>query len=202
MPSQPFSRAGLASGAVFAVLLFGASGDGSYNPVRAVLSMFALSLAIPFICALARVLRSSAPDSSWLVDTAVAAGVGGIVLKIASVTPELAMHRANVAAHTPMHHVLTAMGDGATVLCLFPLGIFTAATAVVAVRGRALPRWLAVGTGVTSLSLFVNGCFLKTSFVPALLVFALWTLLTSLNLVLGTRKQQAVRQTGAPALQH
>jgi hypothetical protein len=197
MPSQPLSRAGLASGAVFAVLLVVAAGDGGYNPVRAVLAMLALSLAIPFICAFARVLRASDADAGWLVDTATAAGVGGIVLKIASVVPELAIHRANVAEHTPMHHVLTAMGDGATVISLFPLAVFTACSAVVALRGRALPRWLAAGTGVTSLALFANGCFLKTSFVPALLVFALWALLTSLNLVLGTRKRHAARRTEA-----
>jgi hypothetical protein len=145
------------------------------------------------------VLRSSDRNASWLVDTAVAAGVGGIVLKIGSAVPELAMHRAHVASHTPMHRVLTAMGDGATVISLFPLAVCTAAVTVLAVRGRALPRWLAVGSGVTALALAVNGCFFKTSFVPALLVFALWTLLTSVTLLRATRKSARVLRADVAA---
>lgn len=201
MQIQPLSRVGFASGAVFAVLLFAAAGDGTYNPARAVLAMLALSLAVPFICALARVLRGRDDRAGWLVDTAVAAGVGGIVLKIASAVPELAIHRAHVATHTSMYRVLTAMGDGATVISLFPLAVFTTAVAVVAFRARALPRWLAAGTGVTALALTVNGCFLKTSFVPALLVFALWTLLTSVTLLRASRKRASVVRAGAPAMQ-
>lgn len=200
MPAQQLSRVGAASGAVFAILLVAADGDGGFSPTRAVLGLLALSLAIPFICTLGRVLRGADADAGWLVDTTIGAGVGGIVLKIASGAPELAIHRTHVASGTPMHHVLSALGDAATVLALFPLAVLCAGTAIVAWRGRMLPRWLAFGAGLSALALAVNGCFVNTSFVPALLMFALWVLLTSGYLVLANQKRSAAPLADAPTL--
>lgn len=200
MPTQQLSRVGAASGAVFAILLVVAAGDGGFSPTRAILGLLALSLAIPFICTLGRALRGADADAGWLVDAAIGAGVGGIVLKIASGAPELAIHRTHVAAGTPMHHVLSALGDAATVLALFPLAVLCAGTAIVAWRRRMLPRWLAFGAGLTALALVVNGCFLNTSFVPALLVFALWVLLTSGYLMLANRKRSTAPLADAPML--
>ena len=61
--------------------------------------------------------------------------------------------------------------------------VFCAATAIVAFRTRALPRWLAVGAAVTAAALAVNGAFVGTGSVPALLLFLLWTLLASVHLL-------------------
>ena len=58
-----------------------------------------------------------------------------------------------------------------------------AATAIAALRPRALPRWLGTGAAVTAAALVVNGGFFEASFVPALLLFLVWTLVASLYLV-------------------
>jgi len=77
------------------------------------------------------------------------------------------------------------------VLSLYPLAVFCAATAIVAFRTRALPRWLAAGAAVTAAALAVNGAFLGTGSVPALLLFLLWTLLASVHLLRRTWRKPA-----------
>jgi hypothetical protein len=68
-------------------------------------------------------------------------------------------------------------------MSLYPLAVCCAAVAVVALRENVLPRWLAVFAGVTAVALAVNSAFVYASFVPALLLFMLWTLVTSLVLL-------------------
>ena len=199
--NQPASsRLGAACGAVFALVLFAANGDGSqpFSGPRAVAGIAALTLAIPFLCYLCRTLRDGEGAHGWLAGTALAAGITGITLKLASGAPELALQRAHVAAGTTLHAALGAVADAATLLSLFPLAVFCAATAVIAFRSNILPRWLAAGAAVSAAALTVNGCFLTTSSVPALLVFVLWMLLASLYLLRRAWRQPA-RVTQAPA---
>jgi hypothetical protein len=88
---------------------------------------------------------------------------------------------------------LQAVADGATIISLYPLAVCCAAVAALAFRTRALPRWLAAGAGITAVGLAVNGAFIQASSVPAMLLFVLWTLLTSGYLTL-----QAWRARTAP----
>ena len=128
-------------------------------------------------------LREAERADGWLVSTALAAGITGIVLKLGSGAPELAMYKAHLVAGTQLNTAINAIGDGATVICLYPLAVFCAAIAIVAFRTRALPRWLAAGAAVTAAALAINGAFLGTDSVPALLLFLLWTLLASVHLL-------------------
>lgn len=178
-------RLGAATGAVFAVVLFVAAGNGahSFSTPRAVAGLAAITLALPFVGYVSQLLRSAEGGNGWLATAALAGGTAGIALKLASDVPELAVHRAHVADGTRLHDALKEMAGGATVLALYPLAVFCAATAIVAFRTRVLPRWLAAGAAVTAVALAVNGAFLGASFVPALLLFLVWTLLTSLYLV-------------------
>ena len=57
-------------------------------------------------------------------------------------------------------------------------------------RTGALPRLVGIGAAVTAAALAVNGAIVTTDFVPALLLFVLWTLATSVALF---------RSAGAPA---
>jgi hypothetical protein len=192
--NQPtLARLGAACGAVFAIILTAANGDGSqsFSGPRAVAGIAALTLVVPFIAYLCSVLRAAEGPDGWLAATALAAGITGIALKLGSGAPELAMHRAHLAAGTPLRAAIDALGGGATVLSLYPLAVFCAAVAIVAFRTRILPRWLAAGAAVTAAALAVNGGFLGTSFVPALLLFALWTLLASVHLLRRTWRQPA-----------
>jgi hypothetical protein len=143
------------------------------------------------------VLRAAEGPDGWLAGAALAAGITGIALKLGSGAPELAVHRAHLAAGTPLRAAIDALADGATVLSLYPLAVFCAAAAIVAFRTRALPRWLAAGAGVTAVALAVNGGFLGTDFNPALLLFALWTLLASVHLLRRTWRTPGYRSEAA-----
>ena len=193
MSNATLPRLGAACGAIFAIVLFAANGDGSqpFSGPRAIAGIAALTLALPFIGYLCSVLREADAETragldsrgGWLASTALAAGIAGITLKLASGAPELAAHRAQLAGGTQLQRAVEGIADGATLLSLYPLAVFCAATAIIAFRTRALPRWLAVGAAVTAVALAVNGGFLTTNAVPAMLVFILWTLLASVVLL-------------------
>jgi hypothetical protein len=178
-------RLGAASGAVFAIVLFVAAGNGSghFSAPRAVAALTAITLALPFIGYTSKLLREAEGTNGWLATAALAGGTTGIALKLVSVMPELAIHRQHIADGTQLHNALQQMADGATLLCLYPLAVFCAATAIVTLETRVLPRWLGVGAAVTAAALVVNGSFLDASSVPALLLFILWTLAASIYLV-------------------
>jgi hypothetical protein len=206
MNQSTLPRLGAACGAVFAIVLTVANGNGTqtFTGPRAIAGIAALTLALPFIAYLCSVLRQAdradRADGAdgWLVSTALAAGIAGIVLKLGSGAPELAMHTAHLTAGTQLNTAIEGIADGATVLSLYPLAVFCAATAIVAFRTRALPRWLSAGAAVTAAALAVNGGFLGSNSVPALLLFVLWTLLTSVYLLRRTwRKPVPVLQTEA-----
>jgi hypothetical protein len=188
-PTLP--RLGAACGAVFAIVLTVAAGDGNngFSGPRAVAGIAAITIALPFIAYLCTVLRAAEGGDGWLVPAAFAAGITGIVLKLAGAVPELAVHKAHLPAGAQLGATLNAIGDGATVLSLYPLAVFCAATAVVAFRTRAFPRWLSIGAAVTAVALVVNGGFLGGDSVPALLLFLLWTLLTSVHLLRRTWRE-------------
>lgn len=204
MNQSTLPRLGAACGAVFAIVLTVAAGNGnqSFSGPRAVAGIAAITLALPFIAYLCSVLRGAEGADGWLVSTAFAGGITGIVLKLGSGAPELAMYKAHLIAGTQLNTAISAIGDGATVICLYPLAVFCAATAIVAFRTRALPRWLAAGAAVTAAALAINGAFLGIDSVPALLLFLLWTLLASVHLLRRTwrkpvRAPQAEAVVGA-----
>ena len=141
--------------------------------------------------------RPRAPTAR-LAPTALATGIAGIVLKLSSGVPELAAHQAHLAPDTQLGAAVHAMGDGATLFSLYPLAVFCAATAIVAFRTRALPRWLAAGAAVTAAALAVNGAFLGAGSVPALLLFLLWTLVTSVYLLRRTWRKPAPAAPSRP----
>jgi len=182
-PALP--RLGAACGAIFAIVLTIAAGNGSqsFSGTRAVAGIAAITLALPFIAYLCSVLRQAEGPDGWLAGTALAAGITGIVLKLASGVPDLAIHRTHLAAGTPLNTAFGAIGDGLTVLALYPLALFCAATAIIAFRTRALPRWLSAGAAISAAALVINGAILSAAAVPALLLFLLWTVLTSVYLL-------------------
>ena len=203
MNQSTLPRLGAACGAVFAIVLTVANGNGNqtFTGPRAIAGIAALTLALPFIAYLCSVLRqANRTDGAdgWLASTALAAGITGIMLKLGSGAPELAAHTAHLTAGTQLNTAIEAIADGATVLSLYPLAVFCAATAIVAFRTRALPRWLSAGAAVTAAALAINGGFLGTGSVPALLLFVVWTLLTSVHLLRRTwRKPAPVVRTEA-----
>jgi hypothetical protein len=178
-----FPRLGPACGIVAPVAMFLAVGDGnSFTPWRAVVSTWALVLFLPFLAYLGGLLRA-AEGEGWLATTALVAGVSGILLKLVSHVPELALHQDHLAKGTRLYNALDHMGGAATNLCLYPLALFSACVAVIVLREGVLPRWLGFLSAATAAALAVNAGFLFSGFVPALLLFLLWTLLTGVVLL-------------------
>ena len=183
--SRPMlSRLGAACGIVFPIAMFLAVGDAShFTPWRAVAATWALVLALPFLAYLCSLLRAAEGEGGWLSTTALVAGVSGVLLKLASHAPEVAIHRDGIAKGTQLYKALDNSAGAATLVSLYPLAICCAAVAVIALRERVLPRWLGIFTAVTAVALAVNAGFIFASFVPAFLLFLLWTLITSIALL-------------------
>jgi len=131
MTSSLQARLGAGCGALFAVVLFVASGSGdhAFLAPRAVAGLGAIALFVPFLAYLCSLLRAAEGERGWLATTALVAGTVGITIKVVSVVPELALHRAHVADGTNLHKVFNAFGDGATVIALYPLAVACAAIA-------------------------------------------------------------------------
>ena len=177
-------RLGAACGIVFPIAMFLAVGNGNnIAPWRAVAATWALVLALPFLAYLWSLLRVAEGEGGWLSTLALIAGVSGILLKLASHAPELAIHREGIAKGTQLYKALDNIAGGATLMSLYPLAVCCAAVAVIALRERVFPRWLGIFTAVTAVALAVNAGFVFASFVPALLLFLLWTLVTSIALL-------------------
>ena len=182
MSTQPFAKLGAACGIIFPVGLFLTAGNGSRFWAVALVGDRDL-LRLPRL-PLQRA-RTGRGEQGWLAQCAFAAGVVGIGLKLGSIAPEIAIHRGHIAVGTPLHAGLQGIADAATDVCLFPLGLMLAAVAVVALRTGALSRSLAYGAGVTAVALVANGSYnlyVHSGFVPALLLFLLWTLLAGVSL--------------------
>jgi hypothetical protein len=178
-PALP--RLAAACGAIFAVGLTAANGSGNqpFWGVRAIAGIAALTLILPFFGYLCSLLRQAEGADGWLANTALAAGITFLALKLGSGAPELAKHTGHLASGTQLATSIDGIANGATLLSLYPLAVFCAATAIVAFRTRVLPRWLSAGAAITAAALAINGGFLSSDFVPAMLLFVLWTLLTS-----------------------
>jgi hypothetical protein len=193
-------RLGAACGIVFPITMFLAVGNGShFTPWRAVAATWALVLALPFLAYLWSLLRAAEGEGEWFSTLALVAGVSGVLLKLASHAPELAIHRDAIAKGTQLYKALDNTAGAATLLSLYPLAVCCAAVAVIALRERVLPRWLGIFTAVTAVALAVNAGFVFASFVPALLLFLLWTLVTSIALLRrssSTQPRIALEATG------
>jgi len=177
MNRQLQPRLAAACGVVFPIAMFLAVGNGNnFAPWRAVVSTWALVLFLPFLAYLCGLLRTAARDDGWLSTVALVAGTSGVLLKLVSHAPELAIHQGHLAKGTPLYKALDHTAGAATILCLYPLGIYAAVVAVIVLRERVLPRWIGVFAALTAAGLVINGGFVFASFVPALLLFLLWTL--------------------------
>lgn len=171
-------------GIVFPIAMFFAVGNGNhFAPWRAVVSTWALVLFLPFLVYLCGLLRAADTDSSWLSTVALVGGVSGVLLKLISHAPELAIHQDHLVKGTALYKALDHTAGAATIVSLYPLAICVAAVGLVVLRARILPRWIGVFAAVTAVALAINGGFVFASFVPALLVFLLWTLVTGVVLL-------------------
>lgn len=169
------ARAGAICGPLFVIGLFAGNRAGVLT-----VELVALVLFLPFLASLVGLMRRAEGGDGWLATTALCGGIAGVALKLVSIAPGVAAD--DTTAGTPLHAALDTTANVATVACLLPLALLLAAVASLGLRTGFIPRWLALGAAATALALAVNGCFIDSDFVPALLLFLLWTLLAGLVL--------------------
>jgi hypothetical protein len=80
----------------------------------------ALALFLPFLAYLYAMLREAEGEHGWLAPAALAAGVAGITIKLASGAPEIA---ANHLANGTVHNALQNIASVATVINMYPLAL-------------------------------------------------------------------------------
>lgn len=182
MTTHTLARLGPACGILFGALLLAGDTVGVLPVAR-----LGLALLVPFVAYLATLI------GGWLGATVLGAGLVGTALKLVSVVPEV-----TVDAQEEGSTLATALDDlsvTATVVAMYPLAILTAAVAVSTFATRVLPQWSGWLATVATIALLANSLFLESQNVPALLLFILWTLATSVRLLI----RPTVTDSVAPA---
>jgi hypothetical protein len=158
----------------------------------AFVELLALLCFLVFVAYLSSVLRRAEGESGYLSTTALSAGILAVALKIASYPGLVVAYVwAKDGVDPRVIGMLWDMADVSMVLTLAANGLLVAAVAAVAIPTRVLPRWLGWGAAATSLALFANVALDRgQANLPSMLLFMLWTLVTSIVLI---------RQAGATA---
>ena len=209
-------RIGAAAGAVY-ILLGLLRGDGESGPgfhasrqaivtwihtsstitsgrfVMAFVELLGLLCFLVFVAYLSSVLHRAEGEFGYLSTIVLSAGILSVALKIASYPAiVIAYVWAKDGVDPRVIGMLWDMGGVSFVLTLAANALLVAAVAGVAIPTRVLPRWLGWGAVATSLALFANVAhsYSTSDNSPAMLLFMLWTLVTSIVLI---------RRAGAPA---
>ncbi len=143
-----------------------------------------------FLGSLWSALRRAEGGDGWLSAAAFGGGLVFLALRFSGAAISGGAVHNSCAGIDPQ--LWQVMDDGAGVAIFtsfFPLAVLLAACAVVAIRfGAPLPRWLGWMSAVVAVALLVDG-FAGTvyhrelEFAPSALLFALWTVITSIVLV-------------------
>jgi hypothetical protein len=153
--------------------------------ITAFAELLALLCFLVFVAYLSSVLRSPEGELGFLSTTVLSAGILSVALKIASFPGLVVAYLwAKDGIDPKVIGMLWDMADASMVLTLAADGLLVAAVATVAIPTRALPRWLGWGAVTTALALFTNVVLARgQSFLPAMLLFMLWVLVTSIVLI-------------------
>jgi hypothetical protein len=183
-------RFGAASGIFYVVLaLLGNDVIGGTRPgIGLLVELLGFVFFAFFLGSLWACLRSAEGDGGWLSAAAFGGGLLALAVKLASVAPVLAV-RASEGMDPGTAKALLAMNGASFDITFLPLGVMLLATAIVTVRTGALPRWLGWSSVVVALGLLGALSAAVVSPSPpewvflAMLLFALWTVATSIALI-------------------
>ena len=173
--------------------------------VMALVDLLGLLCLLVFVAYLSTILRRAEGEFGYLSTVALSAGILSVALKIASFPALVVAYVwAKDGVDPNVIGMLWDMGSWSMVLTLAASGLMVAAVAAVAIPTAVLPRWLGWGSVLTSLALFANVALNRgQDFLPGMLLFMLWIVLTSIVLVLraGTVPAPAASAAiGEPAL--
>lgn len=140
-----------------------------------------------FLGSLWSVLRRAEGNDGWLSAAAFGGGLVSLAIKFSAGSSTIAALRNACTGIDPqLWKTLHDMDTASYFIHFLPLAILPAASAVVAIRYGALPRWLGWMSGVVAVALLVEGMAgtIYTRDVRlSYLLFMLWTLVTSIVLM-------------------
>jgi len=183
-------RLGAAGGIFYVVLtLLGNDVIGGIRPgIGLLVELLGFVFFAFFLGSLWAYLRGAEGDGGWLSAAAFGGGLVALAVKLASVAPVLAV-RASEGMDPGIAKALIAMNGASFDITFLPLGVMLLSTAIVAVRTGALPKWLGWASAVVALVLLGALSAAVVSPSPpewvflAMLLFALWTVATSIALI-------------------
>jgi hypothetical protein len=199
-------RLGAASGLLSIALLSVGSDVLGGNSAGILVELFGFAFFLFFLGSLWACLRDAEGAGGWLSATAFGAGVAEFAVKLGSGAPLLAT-MANKGMDPEIARALIAINDASFLLTFLPLAVMLSATAVVAIRWGALPRWLGWMAAVTALGLLgglaagILDPYAQWAVVPMLL-YALWIVAASIVLIRRAGEPHLVetaRPAGEPA---
>jgi hypothetical protein len=149
------------------------------------LELIGLLFFLIFVAYLWSVLHRAEGETGYLSTATLGAGILSVAIKIASFPAIMVAYGwARDGVDPRVIGMLWDIGAAAMLLTLATNGLLTALVAVVGITTRAVPRVVSWGAVPTSLALFANVVFdQQTGFLPAMLLFMLWTLVSSIALV-------------------
>jgi hypothetical protein len=156
--------------------------------VMPLLGIFGFLGFLFFFGSLWSALHRAEGDDGWLSAAAFGGGVASLVTLLGGGVGAIAAHRNACSGIDPqLWQMLHNMGSASFFLSFFPLIILLVASAIVAIRFGALPRWLGWMSLLVAVSLLIGGTVGTTSTrddagLPFLL-FELWTVITSIVLM-------------------
>jgi hypothetical protein len=212
-------RVGAAAGAVYILIaLLRGSGDNvpAFHASRAavaswmrhsaeltagqyamgLLELLGLFCFLVFVVYLSTLLRRQEGDSGYLSTVVLAAGITSVAIKIASLPGVVVVHIwAKDGVDPRVIGMILDMNSVAFDLSVATLALMVTAAAAVAIPTGALPIWLSWGSAFTAAALLAGSilAFATPDFSPAMLVFMLWTAVTSIVLTLNAS------ETSSPA---
>ena len=133
-------------------------------------------------------LRRAEGDDGWLAAAAFGGGLLSLAILLSGGAISFAAHSNACAGIDPqLWQVLHDVGGGAFFISFFPLAVLLAASAVVAIRFGALPRWLGWMSAFVALTLLIGGIagidYAREDAGLPYLLFELWTVITSIVLM-------------------
>jgi hypothetical protein len=133
-------------------------------------------------------LRRAEGDDGWLSAAAFGGGLVSLAILFSGGVATVAAHSNACAGIDPqLWQVLHDFGGAAFLSSFFPLAVLLAASAVVAIRFGALPRWLGWMSAIVAVTLLVGGTagtiYAREDAGLPYLLFELWTVITSIVLI-------------------
>ena len=210
MSERLWQQLGAASGIVSVMILFGrdlipsrdygseaeeiartcaaASAPQTIDVVIPLLGIFGLLGLLFFFGSLWSALRRAEGDNGWLSAAAFGGGLASLIILLGSSAGTIAAHNNACAGIDPqLWQTLHDIGSASFFLSFFPLAVLLAASAVVAIRFGALPRWLGWMSAFVAVTLLIGGIagidYAREDAGLPYLLFELWTVITSIVLI-------------------